>query len=91
MSPELGQFSLFAGAVALPGEFGAVVPAGGWFGSAAALWRGWGDRRLICPHGRGRGWEDGRGLPVTPSARGMRARNLAWRGDLDLRVASCCR
>ena len=39
----------------------------------------------------GRGWEYGRGLPVTPSARGMRARNLAWRGDSDLRVASCCR
>ena len=38
----------------------------------------------------GRGWEDRRGLPVTPSFLGMRARWKAWRRDLDLRVASCC-
>ena len=38
----------------------------------------------------GRGWDDGRGLPVTPVPLGMRARARAWRRDLDLRVASCC-
>jgi len=72
-------------AAALPGEFGAGCGPAGGLGPL-----------LLCAAGRGadlaftggHGLGDERGLPVTPSANGMRARKLAWRGDLDLRVAS---
>lgn len=55
--------------------------AGEWLARvAAALWRGgWSGAVLVTVGGRG--WENECRLPVTPGARGMRARNLAWRGD----------
>ena len=85
----MGQLSLFAGAVALPGEFGAVVRVAVWRGSlplggAQAVWA------VVVIVG-GRGWEDECGLPVTPSARGMKARKFSLARGPDLRVASCCR
>jgi hypothetical protein len=88
--PELAQFSLFAGRSRCPEN---LVRGCGLVGGAGRcrlvvlLAR---QGVLIWPLRGGPGWEEGRGLPVTSSARGMRARKLAWRGKLDLRVASCC-
>jgi len=73
IKPELAQTSLLAGAVAVPGEFGAGAAGCRLARVAGALWRG-GRFGLILPSLEGGGWEHERGLPVTPSARGTRAR-----------------
>src|SRR5215468_11105854 len=71
--PDFDQASLLAGAVAVPGEFGAGAAGCRLARVAGALWRG-GRFGLILPSLEGGGWEHERGLPVTPSARGTRAR-----------------
>jgi len=48
----LGHISLLAGAVALPGEFGAGLRAGGWLGSLP-----------LCGAAGGLGWSGHRGRP----------------------------
>ena len=71
--------------VALPGEFGGRVRVACWPGFVAAPWEGF----LARP---GRGLAAGRaglgrwgGLPVSAGAcLGWRARQRAWRRDLDL-------
>jgi hypothetical protein len=84
MKPDFYQISLLAGAVALPGEFGARLRlrAGGVRCRCVVRRAVW----VVLVFGRWQSREDGCGLPVTPSARGMRARKFSLVRGPDLRV-----
>jgi hypothetical protein len=79
---RLAQLAFSPGAVAVPGE-NLVRGCGLRAGAGRCRFVAWVGGLAVLVIVGGWGWEYGSGLPVTPSARGMRARNLAWRGDCD--------
>jgi hypothetical protein len=75
LEPSWLNFSLLAARSRCPEN---LVRDCGWVagpGRCRSVARGWAGVILVIMGGRG--WEYGRGLPVTPSARGMRARKFS--------------
>jgi hypothetical protein len=78
--PDLAQLSLLAARSRCPENLvrGCGRVAGPGRCRSVARLVGWADLAIAG----GRGWEYGRGLPVTPSARGMRARKFSLAREL---------